>query len=84
MKTADQDITPPPEKLAELAAGVPCTAGWRLTHRGGSFFEIRAPHPNGKPNWRVGVADLTANRETAERIFAALAVCGTASAGNTK
>lgn len=72
MNTRSSDITPAPQALAGLIAGVPCTAGWELTHRGGNFFEIRAPHPNGKDNWYVGVADFMAARDTAEQIFAAI------------
>lgn len=68
----DTDVTPPVWRHAALAASVGCTAGWVLNHRGGNFFEIRAPHPNGKDNWWTGVADLTTSREHAERIFAAL------------
>jgi hypothetical protein len=72
------DVTPSPEQIAELIGKVPCTRGWALRSRGGNFFEIHGPHPDypDKAHYRVGIADITAPRATAIRIFATMVAAG--------
>lgn len=65
------DVTPDEETMRRLLGAVPSTDGWRLGHRGGNFYEIRAPHPNGRDNWWMGVADITAPLAVAQMLFAA-------------
>lgn len=48
--------------------------GWELVWRGGTFYDIRKPHPNGKQNWFEGVAELHCAAEIAEFVFNVLVI----------